>query len=1324
MIINSTEKSKFLFGTMKRKIIYVYKKDYTEENGFLKVGDTSVDDGNFDFSDNSSYLKKAAFKRIREYEKTSPITVLYVTLAIDKNNNGFRDYKVHEVLERSGIKKLTKGKSQEWFKTNIQNIKLAIKAVKNNKNEIDAKDNISEGERITFRPNQIECIKQTIKVFKRKNDMLWNAKMRFGKTLTALQVIKELNFKKTLILTHRPIVDEQWFTDFHKIFKPKDNYIYISKKLGEKVNELSSDKSFIFFASMQDLRGSSIINSKNGLDKNLDIFSVDWDLIILDEAQEGTTTILGEKVLNKLTNLHTKVLKLSGTPFNLIGEYDSSQIYTWDYVMEQEAKENWDIYHSGDSNPYSSLPKMEMFVYKLGKIFTKKEFIDLENKSFNFAEFFRTDIKGNFIYKEYVWSFLNLISRKDKYIRYKSNMPFSTEKYRKALRHTLWTMPNIKSAIALEKLLKIHSVFKKYKIANLVNDDNNNSDLSKIKNAITDNPEDNFSITLTVRRGTVGVTVKEWTGILVLNNTESANNYLQSIFRIQSPYNNNGFQKSKSYVFDFAPDRTLKMVAEAGELSPKNNSTIDVSQEDKMKKLLNFLPIIGIDGNKMKHYDVRSMITQLKRSQAERAVMHGFDDDSIYNDSLFEVNYSDLKKFKTLGNLIGRKNETKKLNNFRINKNGLKDVQKKLKKNKNQKIKKSKEEIDALKQINEMKKNRKKLIQILRGISIRIPLMIYGMKSDLNENITIDKFVQEIDDESWKEFMPIGVTKSIFNDFKKYYDDFVFIEAGYRIRSAAISADKLSFEERIDKIASIFSAFRNPDKETVLTPWRVVNIQLGRVIGGYNFYNKNYPIEPISNQKIRYINNGTITKKTFNDSSKIIDINSKTGLYLLYVAFNIYKKRWNKESPKWRKSEWIQRDKQLWQDVLNKNIFAITKTPMAKTITYRTLNGYSINNSFKKNLVYINELTNKIRNDVSKTKNEILQKFGDKNMKFDMIVGNPPYQESDKDDGKGSSKPLYNLFIDLSRKMNPENICLITPSVWFLGGKGLNSFRKSMLEDKHFERFDNYITSKDIFTNVNLRGGVNYFLWNKNYDNRNNGVLVTEYKQNKEISKKIREFNIEGLNLFISDNVGFSIIKKFIKNGTIDINYNSSKKNLAHYVSERNPFGYRTNFNDFEEENKNKNQFKLYKSKGKFGFINAKELKKGNELINKIKVITPFANNIGTDLNDDNLNTQIIGPNEIVTETYLVIGAHLDLDYECAENIEKYLKTKFVRYLISLAKANQNGTRQTYRFVPIQDFTKNSDINWNNNISLINNQLYRKYNINESESKYINKQIK
>lgn len=232
---------------------------------------------------------------------------------------------------------------------------------------------------------------------------------------------------------------------------------------------------------------------------------------------------------------------------------------------------------------------------------------------------------------------------------------------------------------------------------------------------------------------------------------------------------------------------------------------------------------------------------------------------------------------------------------------------------------------------------RRDFISILRGISIRMPLMIYGAEmADEDKELTIDNFTHLVDDTSWEEFMPRGVDKPLFERFKKFYDPDIFREAGKRIREMARAADKFTIEQRIERIAAIFKTFRNPDKETVLTPWRVVNMHLGDCLGGYCFYNEQW--EKVV-ETPRYVSQGDVTQSVFHPDSVILEINSKSGLYPLYAAYNIYRSRVEAARQKYGD---INRGfaHHLWDLTLAQNILVVCKTPMARSITRRTLAGF------------------------------------------------------------------------------------------------------------------------------------------------------------------------------------------------------------------------------------------------------------------------------------------------------------------------------------------------------------------------------------------------
>lgn len=1341
---------KMFSSAFEYKLIYIFEIKSESHKGLLKIGDTTIqtDDSIDNLPPNCRALNQAAIKRIREYTNTAGISfdLLHTELALRtiKNKDGkpsikaFRDHHVHRVLENSGIhkKRFKNSTSQEWFDIDLSTALKAIEAVKKGHYNLSAATNDSFTP-IIFRPEQEEAINRTLKQFKTGNRMLWNAKMRFGKTLSALEVVKRSKFAKTIIITHRPVVDSGWYEDFNKIFYNDKNYIYGSKNTGYTIEDLLiTDKNFVYFASMQDLRGSDLVGGK--FDKNDAVFDTVWDFVIVDEAHEGTTTALGNDVIKATVKEElnkTKFLALSGTPFNILGDYDDN-IYTWDYVMEQSSKYEWDKDNLGDSNPYDELPELKIYTYDLGKLIDNPRYKELEDKAFNFREFFRVwtgDMKtdrrplpsgvkaGEFFHKNDVWSFLNLITKKDE----ESQYPYSTEEYRSLFRHSLWMVPGVNEAKALSQMMKTHPIFGNgaFNIVNVAGDgdeeEKSEDALEKVKNAIKSAGNEGYTITLSCGKLTTGVTVPEWTAVFYLAGSfsTSAANYLQTIFRVQSPCNKDGKIKTTAYVFDFAPDRTLKMVAESVAISTKAGKT-DSSDRLILGEFLNYCPVIAVEGTRMKEYDTNRLLQQLKRAYAERAVKNGFDDNNLYNDELLKLDNIDLENFKKLKGIIGSSKSSHKSNEIDINRQGFtyeeyEEIERLKKKSKKER---TPEEEAKLKEANEKRKQARDARSILRGISIRMPLLIYGADIDINEDITMEKLVEIVDDSSWEEFMPAGVTKEIFKQFIKYYDPEIFVVAGRKIRDIAKGADELPPTERVKQIAELFLNFKNPDKETVLTPWRVVNMHLGDCLGGYNFYDENYN-EIL--EEPRYIGQGQVTEDTLsNKNSKILEINSKTGLYPLYVTYSIFRKRCEKYSESDLTKEL---EDKLWEETIKENIFIICKTPMAKSITKRTLVGLK---DISPNATYFDDLNNMMKNKSKQFINRITRpnywkKKGSGKMKFDAVVGNPPYQEMDGG-AQASASPLYHHFVMTAKSLNPKFFSFIMPTRWYVGGKGLDSFRDEMLNDVHLKELYDCLTPEDIFPNTNIRGGVCYFLWDKNYDNSKDFTRVVTYENKKIIADVIRPMKIDGTDIFIRDGKAVNILRKVF--------FNSEMPVMSDHISVRKPFGLEGNFinsTDFHETIDGlKDPIKCYGRAKTIGYVERDIIKTRSEWINLWKVYLPYANNIGTELNDDNQNTFVGEPYSICTETFLVAGSDLKLNKVSSEYLSNYLRTKFARYLLSLAKSSQHATAKTYCFVPLQNFTTSSDVDWSKSIAEIDQQLYAKYGLNQEEIEYIEGKIK
>ena len=1297
-------------SSLKSKLIYVFAINDERHSDCLKIGETTIDeDDGSNLFGNTEALQEAAHKRIRQYTKTAGIAyqLLYTEISIFVRNGmimTFNDKQVHKVLERSGIKRKefdgVTG-ADEWYCCDLETVKKAISAVKNGETSLHPSDITQKQSPIIFRPEQQEAISKTRKRFKKGNQMLWNAKMRFGKTLSALQVVKEEEFARTLILTHRPVVDKGWFEDFGKIFYDRKNYHYGSKGNGELFENLermvSKGDKYVYFASMQDLRGSEQVGGK--FDKNNELFKAIWDFVIVDEAHEGTKTELGQNVLKELLKPNTKVLQLSGTPFNLFDDYSEEEIFTWDYVMEQKAKQAWAVDNPYEPNPYASLPAINIYTYDLGCLMS--DYVE-DERAFNFREFFRTKDDDSFIHERDVERFLDLLCKDDK----ESLYPYSNDTFRRIFRHTLWLVPGVKSARALSIKLKSHPIFGKFQIVNVAGngdeDEENAEALQMVNNAIGEDPDETYTITLSCGRLTTGVSIKPWTAVFMMAGSfsTSAAQYMQTIFRVQTPFTNHGRMKEQCYAFDFAPDRTLRVLAETAKVSAKAGKQ---TEEDRriLGDFLNFCPIISIDGSQMKPYDVNKMMGQLKKAQIEKVVHCGFEDGALYNDELLKLTDVELKDFEELKKTIGQTKAMAKSGDIDVNNQGFTNEQYEEKERLEKKPKKERtpEEQARLDELKAMSNQRRNAISILRGISIRMPLLIYGaeLKSE-DEEITIHNFASLIDDQSWEEFMPKGVDKEKFDKFKKYYDPDIFREAGKRIREMARAADKFTIEERIERIAAIFNTFRNPDKETVLTPWRVVNMHMSDCLGGWCFYDEEFK-NTLSIP--RYVEQGKVTKDVFRPDAHILEINSKSGLYPLYVAYNIYRSRVEAAKAKYGEvSHGFA--KNLWDATIEENILVVCKTPMAKSITKRTLAGFrdtKVNAQYYPNLIEnISEHPEAVVNTFRDGKH--FWKINDQtNMKFDAIVGNPPYQELDGGNN-ASAMPVYQHFVNAARLIKPIYISMIMPSRWCVSGRGLDAFRESMLTDIHFSKMFDFRNGGDCFPGIRIGGGVCYILWDSKYEDGK--IEIANMPRNK--SSQLRPKKEFGLDFLIRDNIVRSIIYKV---------FAFDEPKMSSLSFSQKPFGFRTNFMGYKDIG----EIKIYTKKERvgFGYVSREEVTKNAEFIDEWQVVTSRSTSVPEEDNGQVLRevqTFISEPGSVVTESYVVVASFKQEQF--ARNCLSYLKTKFFRILCQVTIVSPDVSARTFDLVPIQDFSRP----WTDD------DLYIKYGLEDDEITFIESNIK
>lgn len=1251
---------------------------------------------------------------------------------------------------------------------------------------------------------------------------LWNAKMRFGKTICAMQLMRELDVKRTLIITHRPVVGESWLQAFKQVVgrkssEPKvkgNSDIHKTYGFGMRSDDESETAGnyydlekfvetpgnhYAFFVSMQYIRLSELVNSKtqakntgagnttSAANEKLkaDILKTDWDLIIIDEAHEGTLTSLGKGVIQDfLKKERTKMLYLSGTPFNLYEDFKKDEIYTWDYIAEQTAKHNWDLEHPNEKNPYAELPKMNIFTYDITK--NIDNILD-QTGVFSFPEFFRTwtgnpkadkasmpeGAKGRFVHEQDVSEFLDLLCKKDA----ENNFPFSTNEYRQMFRHTLWVVSHVNEAAALEQLLKEHKIFRHFNVVNVAGrnetDEQNENALDKVLKAIGDNPEKTSTITISCGRLTTGVTVAPWTAVFYLKGGDRAATYMQTIFRVQSPYKTHeGKIKKECYVFDFAPDRTLKIVAETAKFSSMatakekkkqegdEEKTQEMRDKETVREFIELCPVLSMDGGKMSPMDVNDIYKQLENVFIDRLVRKGFDDPCLYNqDELNKVNPEIINHIGEHGGKAPdekRKNASKSVDlshmtqeeraEWEENKRqkiaeAKKKAEEKLKKDEEFKaqweamsdeeredwLKAEAERIARRENAKEEREEFKKRMTNIRGIALRIPLLMYGGADagDPKDELTVDNFTRKIKDESWTEFMPKGISKEDFNKIRKCFNATRFEEAGKKYRALTREADFMHIDERIRQITEIFSYFRNPDKETVLTPWRVVNMHMSDTIGGWCWYDESFDEKTGMLSTPRYVDQGDVTHQLFDNvdlagevQTKILEINSKTGLYPLYVTYSLFRRRleeYIKAECIEKETVSVQEEQVVWDDIVENNMYVICNTPMAKGITHRTLFGFrQVDQKANIKNVQLIERASKDQEGLVKELKSVGFWKGNSSkqeMKFNAVVGNPPYQIMDGGGTGSSATPIYNKFVDLAKLLNPNNVSMIIPAKWYTGGKGLDEFRANMLNDKQLIKLFDYEDSRDCFPTVDIAGGVCYFLWNKGSDNK---CVVTSILGSfrNESTRYLNEHDT-----FIRNQKVLDIINK-VKSQTF-----TGFLSQTVYVSK--PFGIRSFQRGFPA--KPGRNISLFGSDG-ITYMEEKDVPQNKEIVDKWKVIMSKASAEHAGQTDANGRKRIVSrlevlpPYTICTESYLLLDI-FDNEEE-AQNLKKYIRTCFTRFLLASILITQNIVRDKFKFVPIQNYKNNSDIDWSQSIPDIDRQLYTKYNLSDDEIAFIEKMIK
>jgi len=629
-----------------RPHIYAYTIDDKAHEGLLKIGQTTRD----------------VRKRIAEQVKTAAIKNYKIELdesAEREDGTIFTDHQVRAALVRKGFE----NPDLEWMRCSVKDIRTVLTELRTGQQLTG-----THSETFRMRWEQAEAVNKTYSYFRSiwNEDehavprFLWNAKMRFGKTFTTYQLAKKLEAKRVLVVTFKPAVEDAWQSDLesHVDF---NGWQYLSRHSDKDPSKIDREKPIVYFGSFQDLLGRDDVG--NIKPKNEWIHTINWDLVVFDEYHFGAwretakelfegedapvarkeakleyaegldsvnedLSVLSEQESEFLPITTRAYLYLSGTPFKALatGEFIEEQIFNWTYTDEQRAKEEFVAEHPGQYNPYGALPQMRLLTYQM-----PDELLAIasggEFDEFDLNEFFAasdTGTRAEFSHKDDVQKWLDIIRgsyapRAVEQLKTggKPPFPYSDTRLLPYLQHSFWFMPNVASCRAMANLLaeKHNTFWHDYEVVVAAGSSAGIGleALPPVRKAIGSGFETK-TIILSCGKLTTGVTVPQWSSILMLRNLKSPETYFQAAFRVQSPWsikNPNGdnpneeeILKPVCFVFDFAPTRALRQLSEYGiGLSPNESNP-----ENAVKELVSFLPVLAYDGANMTQIDAGGIL--------------------------------------------------------------------------------------------------------------------------------------------------------------------------------------------------------------------------------------------------------------------------------------------------------------------------------------------------------------------------------------------------------------------------------------------------------------------------------------------------------------------------------------------------------------------------------------------------------------------------------------------------------------------------------------------------------------------------------------------
>lgn len=1306
---------------------HIYAFSTNTVPNFLKVGDTY----------------RPVRRRLQEWRKHYPdLQQHFEGSASVAEDVYFRDHSVHQFLSQErGLSRIERDAlapdvyySTEFFESaSSEDVELAIKDIHRDHQAnggryvfFDASERLrktfrfARGEEWVPRPNQQAAVDNfAAAVDAGRTNLLMYAVMRFGKTFTSLLCAKRMQAETVLVVSAKADVKGEWKQTVESAGNFAGNVFLDADDLLADEDAISTARAeydcVVVFLTLQDLQGEEL------KEKHQEVFSSEIDLLIVDETHFGARAEKYGAVLreanqpvekeaaivkteddrveladaqDKLKVLNAKIrLHLSGSPYRILmgSEFEPEDIIAFvqfaDIVREQEL---WDQENPDEDewkNPYFGFPQMIRFAFNPNAS-SRRKLEALKKKGDKYAftallkpESLTADRKSGahkrFEHESEILDLLRVIDGSQEDENLLGFLDYDKIKQGGMCRHLVMVLPYRASCDAMQTLVEQNaSSFKnldEYEIINISGVDSTKKypNPERVKQAIARaDGEGRKTITLTVNRMLTGSTVEQWDTMLYLKDTASPQEYDQATFRLQS-----------QHVRELATPDGAEAIKE--NLKPQT-------------LLVDFDP------------------ARLFQMQELRSLMSNVNSEETGNARLVERLHEDLRISPVVT----------------INSNRLAEVE-------------PTNILDAVREYN----LRRSIEDEARDVPVDLGLLDNDLIRQVIEQqaeigtrggMIINPFDGEevdldLDDESeggdgGGDRPPRtpggspndeGDAKSLAKKLQTYYQRILFfamltsaevaslqdvidvIDEGENVRIA----NNLELERSIlDSIHEAFDPFKlnsldykiqnisHLAREERLTPIE----RAERALGKFTRISDAEVRTPLwlCQEMVRRIPAERL-RALVERGEKLLDVSSKSGEF----AFAFYQ----------RLVEELEVDPSVAQSA----IYSVPTSGIAYEFTRRFYEvlGMNVDNIATGFTTY--DLN--VDGDLGAVFDE-----GSGPVKFGVVVANPPYHVSDGG-AQASARAIYPHFVNAALALGPEFMTFVIPSRWYTGGKQLGDFRDQMLSDPHIKELHDYPRPDEVFPDTNNRGGVCFFLRDTNHDaNESGGTRVLTRGEGGIEFEATRPLNTFGLGIFLRDSKGMEIVQK--------VTQSEGFVSFQDQVSPRKPFGLEGNIVNAPEFRSSpsgmENPVRCFGKAKKVGYIDLEHIRTRHDWIDRWKVFTPYANNIATELSDDNQNAFVVEPGTVCSETFLVMGCNLELTEETAGNLVAFLKTRFARFLHAKAKISQHGTKQTYRFVPQVDVSAESSIDWTAQTDEIDEQLFDLYGLTEDEREHVRSSIK